>query len=396
LVDEAVRWHEAAGSDAGGYGSVVDILYSLAMTMTATIPVAILGPTGYTGLELLDLLTRHPQLKPVYLATARERQPRIDHEFPRLAGRLPHGVSPQCQPIDAAAMVKAGVQLAFLCLPHEAAMHHAPLLLAAGIKVVDLSAAYRLKDAEVYANHYGHAHTDGANLAQAVYGLCELNRGTIKRAKLVANPGCYPTAAALGLVPLLRRGMIRPGSIIVNAASGASGAGREAKPNLTIVEAGDNYSAYGIGVHRHQPEIEQSLRVFGALPNGGMDRPGVERSGETPAVLFVPHLLPVERGILETIYAEPISDQVTTADVQAALRDRFADEPFVCVREESPTLRDVQHTNRVHLNGRVVGAGGTRRVVIVAAIDNLVKGASGQAIQNANLMLGLEEGQGLT
>jgi N-acetyl-gamma-glutamyl-phosphate reductase len=361
--------------------------------MPETISVAILGPTGYTGLELLDWLTHHPVLRPKYLATAREKQPRIDQEFPRLAGRLPKGVSPQCQPIDAGAMAKAGVQLAFLCLPHEAAMHHTPGLLAAGIKVVDLSAAYRLKDVTTYAKAYGHAHTDPANLEQAIYGLPEFNRSTIKRCRLVANPGCYPTAAALGLVPLLRRGLIRAESIIVNAASGASGAGREPKPNLTIVEAGDNFSAYGIGVHRHQPEIEQSLRVFGRKSDG---QPR-EAEPVDPRVLFVPHLLPVERGILETIYAEPVDPASSTAEVMAALRDRFADEPFVAVREDAPTLRDVQYTNMAHVNARVVGegAGAVRRVVVVAAIDNLVKGASGQAIQNANLMLGLDEAAGL-
>ena len=349
-----------------------------------TIPVAIVGPTGYTGLELLDLLALHPSLVPAYLATAREKQPRIDEEFPRLAGRLPAGAEAQCRPIDPLAMKAAGVRLAFLCLPHEAAMHHTGPLLSAGIKVVDLSAAYRLKDRAVYAQHYGHAHTDAANLEHAVYGLVELNREAVRQANLVANPGCYPTAAALALVPLVKTGLIRPGGVIVNAASGASGAGREAKPHLTLVEAGDNFSAYGIGVHRHQPEITQSLGLF-AGPRGA-----------DAGLLFVPHLLPVERGILETIYAEPASPGADSAAVNAALREAYAGERFVVVRDQAPTLRDVQRTNRVHLNARVVGEGPARRVVVVAAIDNLVKGASGQAIQNANLMLGLDESLGLT
>ncbi len=361
-----------------------------------TFPVAILGPTGYTGLELLELLARHPSLRVAYLATAREKQPRIDVEFPRLAGRLGPGpgglgggggqqggdVDPQCRPIDHDA-IAGGAKLAFLCLPHEAAMHHAPALLARGVKVVDLSAAYRLKDPVVYEQAYGHKHTDPANLEHAVYGLCEAAREQVKGARLVANPGCYPTAAALSLLPLLRAGVIDPGEagggIIINAASGVSGAGREPKPNTTLAEAGDNYSPYGIGTHRHQPEINQTLHLHA----------GGRRAGG--GALFVPHLLPIERGILETIYARPASSHVDTERVMSVLRHAYAGEPFVKVRDEAPALRHVNRTNQVHINARVVGGW----VVVVAAIDNLVKGASGQAIQNANLMLGLNEAAGL-
>ena len=349
------------------------------------IPVAILGPTGYTGLELLEWLVRHPSLHVAYLATAREKQPRIDEEFPRLAGRLrsAHGpIDPRCRPIDAAAIQAAGVKLAFLCLPHEAAMHHAPTLLASGIKVVDLSAAYRIKDRAIYERAYGHPHTDAENLAHAEYGLPEWNRDAIRSARLVANPGCYPTAAAIAIVPLLKAGLIDPASIIVNAASGASGAGREAKPHLTLVESGDNFSAYGIGVHRHQPEIQQTL-----------DRYGEPRPANAEGVLFVPHLLPVERGILETIYTTTNGPALRTADLLLELKNAYDGEPFVTVREgeATPTLRDVQHTNQVHVAVRSFG----ERVVLIAALDNLVKGASGQAIQNANLMLGFEETAGL-
>ncbi|MFN0011914.1 MAG: N-acetyl-gamma-glutamyl-phosphate reductase [Phycisphaerales bacterium] len=372
------------------------------------VPVAILGPTGYTGLELIELLLGHPSMRVVYLGTAREKQPRIDVEFPRLAGRL-GDVDAQCRAIDHDAIAGAGVRLAFLCVPHEAAMQHAGPLLARGVKVVDLSAAYRLKDAKVYERAYGHAHTDGANLAHAAYGLPELNRAAVAKATLTANPGCYPTAAALALVPLLRRGIIEEGSIIVNAASGASGAGREAKPHLTLVEAGGNFSAYGIGTHRHQPEIEQSVRVFGGGGGAGAKGEGAEhrlaeRVGGTggagepegpggpggPGLLFVPHLLPIERGILETIYATS-SVAYRTNDLLTELRDAYGGERFVVVRDEAPTLRDVRHTNQCHINVRAIG----ERLVLVAAIDNLVKGASGQAIQNANLMLGLEEAAGL-
>lgn len=347
-----------------------------------TIPVAVLGPTGYTGLELLELLSRHPVLRAAYLGSARVPAPRIDEEFPRLAGRIGAGAA-ECRGIDHDAIARE-CRLAFLCLPHEAAMEHAPALLDAGVKVVDLSAAYRLRDAAVYEQAYGHAQTDPKNLPRAVYGLTEWAREDVRNADLVANPGCYPTAAALSLIPLLRAGLIRPESIIVNAASGVSGAGRGLKPNLHYVEANENFSPYGIGVHRHQPEIAQSLSRWGSA-EGELSLP------RSP--LFVPHLLPVERGILETIYAEPADSSVSTDRVQAALKEAYEREPFVVVRDgaTSITLRDVVRTNMVHLNARVSHG----RVVIVAAEDNLTKGASGQAVQNANLMLGLDETAGL-
>ena len=359
---------------------------------SSPIPVAVVGPTGYTGLELLEILSRHPSMACVYLGSARVPAPRIDDEFPRLRGRLGRGAV-DCGPIDPDAMRRLGVRLAFLCLPHEAAMEHAPALLSAGIKVVDLSAAYRLADASVYERAYGHHHTDAGRLSQAVYGLTELARGQVREASLVANPGCYPTAAALAIVPLLRAGLVKPGSIIVNAASGVSGGGRAPKPTFHFPEANENFSTYSVGVHRHQPEIGQSMRRWGM--------PQVQAAAGATAIpdpLFVPHLLPVERGILETIYTEPALEHgpVTGEVVQGALRDAYAGEPFVIVRDDAPTLHDVQRTNMVHLNARVVGGDSSPlRVVVVAAEDNLVKGASGQAIQNANLMLGLPETAGL-
>lgn len=348
----------------------------LAMTTPHTVPVAILGPTGYTGLELLELIGNHPSMRVAYLASARTPAPRIDEEFPRLRGRLRHAVA-ACGPIDHEA-IAAAARLAFLCLPHEAAMEHTPPLLSRGVKVVDLSAAYRIKDAVAYEKAYGHHHTDAKGLEKAVYGLTEWNRDAVRQAELCANPGCYPTAAAMALIPMLRAGLIAPESIVINAASGVSGAGRAPKQNLHFPEANENYSAYNVGVHRHQPEIAQSLGWWG---NAKMNR----------EPLFAPHLLPVERGILETIYAEPTSGSVDTAAVTAALREAYEGERFVSVRDEFPSLRDVQRTNMVHVGGKVVGG----RVVLVAAMDNLVKGASGQAIQNANAMLGLGEGAGL-
>jgi N-acetyl-gamma-glutamyl-phosphate reductase len=346
-------------------------------------PVAILGPTGYTGLELIEIIARHPSMRIEYLGSARTPAPRIDAEFPRLHGRMGNS-NPQCEPIDHDAIAKrCKGGIAFLCLPHEAAMQHAPELLARGLKVVDLSAAYRIKDRAVYEKAYGHPHTDPANLAHAVYGLTEFAREEVRHATLVANPGCYPTAAAVSLLPLLRAGLIDPASIIINAASGVSGAGREPKPHTTLVEAGENYSAYGIGTHRHQPEINQTLRALGT--------PAL-RTGSSSEALFVPHLLPIERGILETIYATLIDKSVDTTRIMDTLHAAYASEPFIVVRKEAPTLRDVQRSNSVHVNARVVSG----RVVIVAAIDNLTKGASGQAVQNANVMLGLDETSGLS
>lgn len=359
---------------------------SVSPAASSKVPVAILGPTGYTGLELIEIIARHPRMRVGYLASARTPAPRIDAEFPRLAGRMGHGVSPECEPIDHDAIAQR-CKLAFLCLPHEAAMEHTPPLLARGVKVVDLSAAYRLRDAAVYERAYGHHHTDARNLERAVYGLTEFAREQVRRAELVANPGCYPTVAALALIPLIASGLIKPDSIVIDAASGVSGAGRSPKQNLHYPEANENFSAYGIGVHRHQPEIAQSLAMWGQGGTGGSPA----RVPLTREPLFVPHLLPLERGILETIYAEPYSPSLDTTAVQACLRSRYDTEPFVTVRDDSPTLRDVQRTNMVHLNGRVVGG----RVVIVGAEDNLVKGASGQAVQNANLMLGFDETEGL-
>ena len=386
------------------------------------LPAAILGPTGYTALELIEIISRHPSMRVAYLASARTPPPRIDAEFPRLRGRL-GDTNPQCEPIDHDAIAKrCSGGVAFLCLPHEAAMQHTPELLKRGLKVVDLSAAYRIKDVAVYENAYGHHHADHANLAHAVYGLTEFAREQVRAATLVANPGCYPTAAAIALLPLLggpalragpspgsspgtpmvpsgssllsssssSRPLIYPTSIIINAASGVSGAGREAKPHTTLVEAGENYSAYAIGSHRHQPEIGQTLRLLGTplVPSGSFSSSSSHHA--TPDPLFVPHLLPIERGILETIYATP-APGVDTARVMEILTAAYQNEPFITVRAESPTLRDVNRSNQVHVNARVVGG----RVVIVAAIDNLVKGASGQAVQNANVMLGLDETAGL-
>ena len=345
-----------------------------AVTMRAmSIRVAIVGPTGYTALWLVKLLARHAQAEVTYLASHREQLPHIVEEFPELLGVC----DLQCRPIDAAAMADEA-DLAFVCLPHMAAMAYVPQLLEAGLRVIDLSADYRLSNARLYEQIYKAAHTDPANLGQAIYGLPEINEGRIREAKLVANPGCYPTAAALGAGPLLARSLVKPEGIVINAASGVSGAGRSAKPHLHYPEMNESFLAYGIdaGPHRHQAEIAQTLT-------------GIRGEPVTP--LFVPHLLPLDRGILETIYLDPADDSVTEEDAYEAFEDAYADEPFVRVRVGLPNLKHVRDTNYCDVAVRRLEG----KLIVFAAIDNMIKGASGQAIQNMNLMYGIDEAAGL-
>ncbi len=336
-----------------------------------TIRAAIVGPTSYTGLELIKLLLGHGRIELTYLASGREQLPNIAEEFPGLIGRC----EMVCRPIDAAAIGREA-DVVFVCLPHVAAMQHVPALLDAGLRVVDLSADYRIEDPAQYASVYGHDHEDIENLADAVYGLPELFRRHIEGATLVANPGCYPTAAALAAAPLLQRSLVRDGTIVVNAASGVTGAGRGAKPHLHFPEVAEGFTAYNVGLHRHQPEIEQTLSRV---------------KGRETTVLFVPHLLPINRGILETLYLEPADDQINEDELFTAFEDAYDEEPFIRVRNDLPNVRDVRDTNFCDLTVRLAQG----RIIVFSAIDNLIKGASGQAVQNMNLMFGLDETEGL-
>ncbi len=332
---------------------------------------AIVGPTGYTGLWLIRLLRRHPATKIAYLASRREEETNIAGEFPELLGRC----EMTCRPIDGKA-IAAEADVAFLCLPHQAAMETAPALLDAGLRVIDLSADYRLTDVAVYETVYATPHLDRENLQHAVYGLPELFGDAIPEADLVANPGCYPTAATLGIAPLLQRSLVKPTGIIVNAASGVTGAGRTAKAHLHFPEMNEAMTAYNTGVHRHQPEIDQNLsRVKGGPVN----------------VLFSPHLVPLNVGIFETIYLDPQDDDVSEEDLYEAFEDAYGDKPFVRVRADVPNVKDVRDTNFCDVAVRLVGG----KVVVFAAIDNMVKGASGQALQNMNLMFDQDETAGL-
>lgn len=340
---------------------------------------AIVGPTGYTGLHLLDLLARHPEAETTYLASARDRLPDIRDEFPQLLGRVSEDVA-VCKPVDAEAIADAA-DVAFLALPHRAAMAYAPKLLDAGLRVIDLSADYRLADATLYEEVYEHAHGDTANLADAVYGLPELFRDDLPGAMLVANPGCYPTAAALGIAPLIAHALVDSAGIIINAASGVTGAGRKATERTHYPEMNESFYAYGkIGGHRHQPEIEQTLARV---------------AGHDVSTLFVPHLLPIDRGILETIYLTPTDPDVEEEELFDAFEDAYADEPFVRVRSELPNVKHVRDTNFCDISVRMVTDDEHPRIIVFVAEDNMIKGASGQAIQNMNAVFELPETTGL-
>ncbi|MBX3461954.1 MAG: N-acetyl-gamma-glutamyl-phosphate reductase [Planctomycetes bacterium] len=323
---------------------------------------AIVGASGYTGRELLTLLARHPGLRAEVVMTARpgaEPEPPADPDEPAIA------------PFDAGRL--AEVDGVFLCTPHGAASEVARAALARGARVVDLSADFRLRDPAAYARAYGSAHPAPDLLAQAVYGLTEHARAALGGARLVANPGCYPTSILLPLLPLLAAGLVDAAApIVADSKSGVSGAGKTPSERTHFGSVHENCLAYGVGVHRHLPEIHQAA---------GTDR-----------IVFTPHLLPAFRGILTTLYLQPAAG-VTAEAMRGCLQERYAGEPFVHVRARGlPELRHVRHRNRCDL---AVAASGPL-VVVVAALDNLRKGAASQALQNMNLLLGLPETDGLT
>jgi N-acetyl-gamma-glutamyl-phosphate reductase len=335
------------------------------------IKTAILGGTGYTAVELIKILLRHPQAEIAAVTSRQEEGTRVSDSHPSLMGRCDLAF----EKFDAARLKTAGVQCAFGCLPHGASMEAIPALLAQGIRVVDLSADYRLKDAKEYAEWYKEHHKDEANLAHAVYGLPELYADSIRTAKLVANPGCYPQTAILGLAPLVKAKLIELSGIIVDSKSGVSGGGRTPKLNFHFPECNESVSAYGIGTHRHTPEIEQALSdVAGAKVN----------------VIFTPHLMPMDRGIFSTIYATP-TKSLSEPELHELYREFYKGQPFVRLRTALPATKDTAHTNYLDLCVKVVRG----KILVLAAEDNLVRGASGVAVQNFNLMFGLDETAGL-
>jgi N-acetyl-gamma-glutamyl-phosphate reductase len=343
------------------------------------VKVAVIGASGYTGGELLRLLCLHPRIKLTAAFSGQSAGQAIDTVFPNLKGRL----SLTLEPLDLNRLSDRA-DLFFLALPHTTAMPVAARLLQKKKRVIDLSADFRLKDPKIYARWYKTPHLYPGLLAQTCYGLPERYRNAIKSARLVANPGCYPTGALLGLLPLYQKPRVDSGQIIIDAKSGISGAGRSPGQPYHFPEAHEAVSAYSIDRHRHRPEIEQELSIL------------VKKK---VAVTFTPHLVPINRGILSTIYIT-LTQAIETEEVLKRYQDFYKGEPFVRVLSsgELPNTRNVQGSNDCHI-GLVVGGHadqGTATLVVVTAIDNLVKGAAGQAIQNMNLMMGYEESLGLT
>jgi N-acetyl-gamma-glutamyl-phosphate reductase len=335
------------------------------------VKVGIVGGTGYTGVELLRLLAAHAEVEVVTITSRAECGRRVDDLFPNLRGHYDLAFS---EPdVD----LLAACDVVFFATPHNVAMNLVPELLAAGARVIDLSADYRIRDAALWSQWYGESHASPGLLAEAVYGLPELNREKIAAARLVACPGCYPTSVQLGFMPLLARGLVDPEHLIASSASGVSGAGRQAKIDNLLSEVSDSFKAYGVSGHRHLPEIEQGLSD---IAQGKVE------------VTFVPHLLPIVRGIHSTLFAR-LSD--TSLDLQALYEEWYQDEPFVDVLPAGvcPQTRTVKGANRCQISIAVPQERNT--VVVMATIDNLVKGASGQAVQNMNIMLGLDERSGL-
>jgi N-acetyl-gamma-glutamyl-phosphate reductase len=335
--------------------------------------VSVIGASGYTGVELLRLLAGHDAVEICHVTSRQYAGQPVSMQFPSLRGC----VERDFELLDPA-VVAANSDVVFTAVPHQTAMQLVPELLAAGTRVVDLSADFRLADAEIYAAWY-QPHSAPQFLAEAVYGLPELFRRKISAARLIANPGCYPTSAALALAPLLEENRIDPASIIIDSKSGTSGAGRAAKVASLYCEVNEGFKAYGLPKHRHTPEIEQTLSSL---------------AGRAVTVSFTPHLVPANRGILSTCYAA-LAGSADQTELIRSFTDYYAGEPFVRVLPEGylPNIAEVRGSNFCDI-GLVVDQR-TKRVVVVSAIDNLVKGAAGQALQNMNLMLGLPESKGL-
>lgn len=335
------------------------------------IKTAIVGGTGYTGVELLRLLAAHPEVELTAITSRSEAGQDVADMFPNLRGHVDLAfVEP-----DQAGLEKSDV--VFFATPNGIAMQNVPALLTAGVRVVDLAADFRLKDPVEWQTWYGQPHACPDLLQQAVYGLPEVNRQQIAKAQLVANPGCYPTAVQLGFLPLLENGLVDPGYLIADAKSGVSGAGRKANVATLLGEASESFKAYAVPGHRHLPEIRQ----------------GLQRATEVPVGLtFVPHLTPMIRGIHATLYATVSGD---TGDLQSLYEGRYHAEPFVDVLPAGshPETRSVKGANTCRIALHRPQDGDT--LVILSVIDNLVKGAAGQAVQNMNIMFGISETAGL-
>lgn len=336
--------------------------------------VGICGASGYTGIELLRLLALHPHVEVTAVTSEKSADRKLREVFPFLSA---YG-DIAFEPMDREKLLPKA-DLFFLALPHGASQEAVHYFFSKGKRVIDLSADYRIADAATYAEWYGLPHNFPGALRKAVYGLPEIYRKKIRKARLVANPGCYPTSAILGLMPAVKKQLVDTTTLIIDSKSGTSGAGRKADIGISFCEVNEGFRAYGIATHRHTPEIEQEISAL---------------AGETVTVNFTPHLLPVDRGILTTIYAKLLM-KIDTKTVLALYQKAYAKEPFVRVLSEGtlPNIKNVRGSNCCEIGLKVNAR--TNTLVIVSAIDNLVKGASGQAVQNMNLMMGFSETGGL-
>lgn len=337
------------------------------------IRVAIAGASGYTGFELLRILCSHPSVRVTLITSRQQKGQRIDEFYPALKRHC----ALVFEDTDPEKLAESS-DLVFTALPHQASMDIVPGLLARGVRVVDLSADYRLRDPEIYEKWYSE-HKTPELLREAVYGLAELYREKIRTARLVANPGCYPTSVILATAPVLSRGLIDPESIIADSKSGVSGAGRGVSLDLHFCEVNEGFRAYKVAEHRHTPEIEQELSVL---------------AGRPVVINFTPHLVPMSRGILSTVYSS-LKPGIGAKDVEEAFRDYYSDELFVrlCNRDQLPVSLQVRGSNYCDLGWRIDER--TRRLIVISVIDNLTRGASGQAVCNMNIMCGLPEDTGI-
>lgn len=335
--------------------------------------VAVAGASGYTGFELIRILGRHPEARLKMITSRAQSGQRVDEFYPALRGHCDL-VFRDPDPAELA----ADTELVFTALPHQAAMDLVPELLKREVKVIDLSADYRFRDTAVYEAWY-QPHKSPDLLSGAVYGLPELHREEIRGAQLVGNPGCYPTSVILAAAPAIVHKLIEPHTIIADSKSGVSGAGRGASLGVHFCEVNDGFRAYKVAEHRHTPEIEQELSLL---------------AGEAVSITFTPHLVPMTRGILSTVYAT-LADAVEAADVDAAFASFYRNSPFVrlCAPKELPTTLQVRGSNYCDLSWRIDRR--TRRLIVISVIDNLTRGASGQAVCNMNLMSGMPEELGL-
>lgn len=341
------------------------------MTKDKDIRIVLIGGSGYAGFEAIRWLMRHPVAEIVGIFGPQSELGKMEDFYPLLSKQIT--LSQELYQPEK--LAELGADLAMLCVPHKVAMSYVPSLLAAGLRIIDWSADYRISDAAVYEKWYC-PHTDPDGLAKAVYGLPEYFAEDIRKADLIANPGCYPTCATLAIAPLVKAGVIEPTGIVVNAVSGVSGVGRTPSLKNHYPERNENFEPYGVGTHRHMPEMEQVIS---------------EIAGKDVSLLFQPHICPMDRGMLCSIYANPVG-QPSQEQLNTILAEAYANAPFVRVRTDVlPATKYVSTTNFCDVAAQTAKG----KVLMFSALDNVIKGASGQAIQNMNLMFGLDETTGL-